>query len=57
MAISAFDSTLYRELLHDDEIGQQFNDRAEVDAMIRVEIALAKVQGGLEVIPDASARH
>jgi len=57
MAISTFDSTLYRELLHDGEVGQLFSDRAEVDAMIRVEAALAKVQGGLEVIPDASARH
>jgi len=57
MATSPFDSALYRELLHDDEVGQLFSDGAEVNAMIRVEAALARVQGTLEVIPTASARH
>ena len=55
MASSVFDSAIYRELLHDDEIGALFGDRAEVDAMIRVEAALAGVQGELGVIPRASA--
>jgi 3-carboxy-cis,cis-muconate cycloisomerase len=57
MAISPFDSTLYRSLLCDDEIGQLFSDQSEVDAMIRVEVALARVQGGLGVIPQVSARQ
>ena len=57
MTASPFDSTLYRALLHDDEIGQLFSDQAEVDAMIRVEAALARVQGGLGVIPEESARQ
>jgi 3-carboxy-cis,cis-muconate cycloisomerase len=55
MAISALDSVLYRELLHDVEIGQQFSDAAEIAALIRVEAALAAVQGELGVIPAASA--
>jgi len=55
MTTSPFDSTLYRDLLHDDEIGRLFSDGAELDAMIRVEAALAKVQGSLGVIPDASS--
>ena len=57
MATSPFDSTLYHSLLRDDEVGQLFSDQAEVDAMIRVEAALARVQGDLGVIPDVSARQ
>jgi 3-carboxy-cis,cis-muconate cycloisomerase len=57
MAASIFDSSLYRELLHDAEIGALFGDRAEIDAMIRVEATLADVQGGLGVIPRASAEQ
>lgn len=56
MAVSPFDSALYRELLNDDEVGRLFSDRAEIDAMIRVEAALARVQGNLGVIPKSSAR-
>jgi len=57
MASSVFDSVIYRELLHDAEIGALFGARAEVDALIRVEAALAGVQGGLGVIPRASAEQ
>ncbi len=56
MATSPFDSSLYRELLHDDEIGDLFSDAAVVAAMMQVEAALAKAQGTLGVIPQASAR-
>jgi len=55
MAASPFDSLLYRDFLHDDEVGQLFGDDAELDAMIRVEVALARVQGKLGIIPEASA--
>ena len=55
MTTSLFDSALYRELLHDAETGRLFSDDAELDAMIRVEVALATVQGRLGVIPAASA--
>ncbi|MCP4335807.1 MAG: adenylosuccinate lyase family protein [Gammaproteobacteria bacterium] len=57
MAASPFDSLLYRDFLHDDEVGRLFGDDAELDAMIRVEAALARVQGKLGIIPEASARQ
>jgi 3-carboxy-cis,cis-muconate cycloisomerase len=57
MAASILDSSLYRELLHDAEIGALFGDRAEVDALVRVEAALARAQGELGVIPQHSAAH
>lgn len=55
MALSPFDSAIYRDLLHDDELGELFSDAAEIDAMIQVESALASVQGELGLIPAASA--
>ncbi|MGO4916690.1 class-II fumarase/aspartase family protein [Pseudogemmobacter sp. W21_MBD1_M6] len=55
MAISAFDSAMYRDLFHDREIGALFTDSAEVRAMMIVEGALAKAQGKLGVIPELSA--
>ena len=57
MTVSPFDSAIYRELLQDDEVAALFNDAAELRAMIRVEAALAKVQGGLGLIPEDSARE
>jgi len=57
MTASPFDSAIYRELLQDDEVGDLFNDAAELRAMIQVEAALAKAQGELGLIPDASARE
>ena len=56
MATSPFDSSIYRELLHDDEVGDLFSDAAVITSMMQVEGALAKVQGELGVIPKASAR-
>lgn len=55
MASSPFDSTLYHDLLHDDAAGELFGDNAEIDALIRVERALARAQGELGLIPAASA--
>jgi 3-carboxy-cis,cis-muconate cycloisomerase len=57
MAASPFDSTLYGEMLRDDEVGRLFSDEAELEAMIRVEAALAKVQGSLGVIPEESSER
>lgn len=56
MPASLFDSIIHRELLHDEEIGDLFSDDAVVAAMMRVEGALAKAQGMLGLIPEASAR-
>lgn len=55
MATSPFDSSVYRELLHDGDVGGLFGDDAVVAALMRVEGALAKAQGGLGLIPAASA--
>ena len=55
MATSPFDSGIYRELLHDDEVAGLFSDAAAIAAMMQVEGALARTQGKLGLIPDASA--
>lgn len=55
MPASPFDSEIYRGLLRDDEAAEIFSDAAELRAMMRVEGALAKVQGNLGLIPAASA--
>ena len=55
MAISPFESSLYRNLFHDPEVGALLSDQAEIDSMLRVEAALARVQGALGIIPAASA--
>lgn len=56
MPTSPFDSAIHRDLLHDEEIGALFSDNAIIAAMMRVEGALAKAQGGLGLIPEAGAR-
>ncbi|HEU0223159.1 MAG TPA: 3-carboxy-cis,cis-muconate cycloisomerase [Paracoccaceae bacterium] len=55
MTASPFDSAIYGGLLGDAEIGSHFSDAAEIRAMLRVEGALAKVQGALGIIPAESA--
>jgi 3-carboxy-cis,cis-muconate cycloisomerase len=55
MAASVFDSTLYARLFPSGDVGRLFTDSAEVRAMLLVEGALAKAQGGLGVIPQDSA--
>ena len=55
MAASIFDSPLYAHLFDTAEAGRLFSDTAAIRAMLLVEGALAKVQGGLGVIPELSA--
>ena len=55
MAASVFDSPLYAQLFPTGEAGRLFSDSAAVRAMLLVEGALAKAQGGLGVIPEMSA--
>ena len=55
MPASPFESEIYRDFLHDAEVGELFSDVAEIRAMMRVEGALAKVQGKLGLIPADSA--
>jgi len=55
VAVSPFDSALYRDLLHDAEVGRLFSDAADVRAMLLVEGALAQAQGKVGLIPEVSA--
>ncbi len=55
MAVTPFDSAMFRGLFGDDEIARLFTDSAEVRAMLLVEGALAEAQGKLGTIPAESA--
>lgn len=57
MPAAPADSTIYKELLGDSETAQLFTDSAELRAMMIVEGALAKVQGGLGILPEAAAAY
>ncbi|MFN3615472.1 MAG: hypothetical protein ACK4WC_13075, partial [Rubrimonas sp.] len=56
MTVSPFDSALLGALMGDGQIAALLSDTAAVAAMTRVERALARVQGGLGVIPADAAR-
>lgn len=56
MTVSLFDSILFQSLFSDREVAQLFDDQAYVDQMLRVEAALARVQGRLGVIPTDAAQ-
>lgn len=51
MAVTPFDSRLLGPLFTDPAIAALFSDAAEIDALIVVERALARVEGRLGVIP------
>ncbi|MEJ2156185.1 MAG: 3-carboxy-cis,cis-muconate cycloisomerase [Desulfobacteraceae bacterium] len=51
MSISPFDSKLLGPLFGDPDMAALFSDEAAIAAMLKVEVALAKVQAGSEVIP------
>jgi 3-carboxy-cis,cis-muconate cycloisomerase len=55
VAASPFDSALWSGFWGDPEIGPLFTDAAEIEALLAVEAALARVEGALGVIPAASA--
>ncbi|TQV82284.1 3-carboxy-cis,cis-muconate cycloisomerase [Denitrobaculum tricleocarpae] len=55
MAVSPLDSTLFQLLFSGREIAKLFSDEATVAQMLRVEAALARVQGRLGVIPEEAA--
>ncbi|WP_159589271.1 3-carboxy-cis,cis-muconate cycloisomerase [Chelativorans xinjiangense] len=56
MTISVFDHPILSGLLGDEELAQLFSARAEIDALLRFEAALAEAQAEEGVIPAASAR-
>ncbi len=55
MAASVFASPLYGQLFGTGEVGRLWSESAEVRAMLVVEGALARVQGGQGIIPEISA--
>ena len=55
MSVGVFDHPLFGGVFGDAEIGAFFSVEAELKAMIRVEIALAGVEGRLGLIPKAAA--
>jgi len=57
MSISPANSALYGALFSDPEIADAFSDAATIRALLDVEVALARVQARLGIIPaDAAAR-
>ena len=57
MTYSSFDSDLTGALFGDPETAALFSDAAQLRAMLRVEAALARVEGRLGVIPAAHAER
>jgi 3-carboxy-cis,cis-muconate cycloisomerase len=55
MSVSPFDSMLFGALLSDAEIAPLFDDAEQLRRMLRVEAALARVEGRLGMIPAAAA--
>jgi 3-carboxy-cis,cis-muconate cycloisomerase len=55
MSISVFEHPWLGALLGDEEIARHFNTEAELAAMLRFEVALAKAEAELGVIPAAAA--
>lgn len=56
MTVSPFDSILFQSLFSAREVALLFDDQAYVDQMLRVEAALARVQGRLGIIPNDAAK-
>ncbi|MFN3262721.1 MAG: lyase family protein [Pikeienuella sp.] len=55
MAVTPFDSALWRDLYGDAEIGALFSDAAELRALMLAEAALARVQARLGLVPETAA--
>ncbi len=55
MAVSPFDSAIYRELLRDEEVAERFDDAAQIESWLGVEAALANAQAALGLVPDDAA--
>lgn len=57
MPATVMDSSIYGTLFAEPESAALFSDHASVKAMVRVEAALARVQGHLGLIPDAASQR
>ena len=54
--VSAFDSRISSAVFADEELSSLFSDDAEIQALVRVEKELAKVQSSLGVIPEREGK-
>ena len=57
MPVSPFDSKLFAALFSDPDMAALFSDEAAIAAMLKVEVALAKVQADIGVIPQTAYRQ
>ncbi|MBT5187379.1 MAG: adenylosuccinate lyase family protein [Kordiimonadaceae bacterium] len=57
MTVSPFGSTIYKGLFSDEEISSLFTDQAHIKSLIKVEMALAKVQGEQNIIPAEASEN
>ncbi len=55
MAVSPFDSKLFRDLFSDPESVSLFDDTAQIKGYLQTEAALARAQGALGIIPKEAA--
>jgi 3-carboxy-cis,cis-muconate cycloisomerase len=55
MSVSVFDHPWLAALLGDEEIARQFSGEAELQAMLRFEVALARAEAGVGLIPAEAA--
>ncbi len=55
MGILPFSSKIYKDLFIDEEIFDLFSDKAHLSSIIEVEVAIAKTQGSLGIIPNKFA--
>lgn len=55
MAVTPFDSRIWRDLYGDAEVSALFTDSAEIRAMLLFEGALARAQGRFGMIPETAA--
>lgn len=55
MAFSPTDSKIFSSLFSDETVSDIFSDESYIAYLIKVEIALAKVQAELEIIPESAA--
>lgn len=57
MSVSPFDSKIFATLFSDPDMAALFSDEAAIAAMLKVEVALAKVQAQSGVIPQTAHRQ
>ena len=57
MTVSAFDHPFLSGFLGDEEMAELFSARADIDAMLAFEAALARAEGAEGVVPSEAARH